>query len=220
MPKPTIAIIGLGRIGSALATNFAKSNRPFIAASKDINEAKEAVKKWDNNAMPSDIPNAVKQADIIILPIPFEGVVPFLKEYANDLEGKIIVDPTNPFRVDQEEIKKGIYKFIKIIGEKGSGGEINAAALPENAKLVKTFGTMGFNKLESEAFRSPERAPIFFANDDTSINSIIEEMITDEGFAPLRVGGINQSIRIEIDGDLYNTSLPQNISLAEAKSRI
>ena len=73
--------------------------------------------------------SAVKNADIVILSIPFEAIAGFMEEYTSDLEGKIIVDPSNPIAPD----KKGGFK--KVIGEKESAGEINTSALPKNARL-------------------------------------------------------------------------------------
>jgi predicted dinucleotide-binding enzyme len=134
-----VAVIGLGNIGQAVAGNLAKSNRKFIAADRNLEKAKELSEKW--NAEPSDIPAAVKNADIVVLAIPFETIGGFMKEYATDLEGKIIVDPSNPIAPAENG------GFKKIIGENESAGEINSKFLPANAKLVKTLGTLGAGTL-------------------------------------------------------------------------
>jgi predicted dinucleotide-binding enzyme len=157
------------------------------------------------------VADAVKKADIVILAIPFGGVVPLLKENAAALEGKIIIDPSNPFKFENGDFKK-------IIGEKETAGEINAAATPKNAKFVKALGTLGAENLSAAAFRSPKKATLFYASDDTSVNQTIEQLIKELGFDPLRVGNIDQSIRIEIHGDLHQvTALPDPVSLEEAK---
>jgi predicted dinucleotide-binding enzyme len=123
-----VAVIGLGNIGQAVAANLSKSNRLFIAADRNVEKAKNLSANWGTSAQPSDIPSAVKNADIVILAIPFEAIAGFIKEYASALERKIIVDPSNPIAPDE----KGGFK--KVIGEKESAGEINATALPKNAK--------------------------------------------------------------------------------------
>lgn len=210
--KPQIAIVGFGRIGQALASDFSKSNRPFIASGNNLEEVSEASKKWNGLARPLDTAVAVKEADIIILAIPFVAILPFFRANAASLEGKIIIDPSNPYTM-----KDG--KFSKLIGMSESAGEINASALPKGAKMAKALGTLGFDNLSAFAYQSPERATLFYATDDASINETIEQVIHDLGFDALRIGGIDQSIRIEIEGDLHQLyTLKGPVRLSEAKN--
>jgi predicted dinucleotide-binding enzyme len=44
---------------------------------------------------------------------------------------------------------------------------------------------------------------LFYASDDQGAGNVVAELIKASGFAPVRVGGINQSIRIEAFGDLH-----------------
>jgi len=192
-----VAVIGLGNIGQAVAANLSKSNRFFIAADRSVEKAKNLSANWGISVQPSDIPSAVKNADIVILAIPFEAIAGFMKEYASDLEGKIIVDPSNPIAPDE----KGGFK--KVIGEKESAGEINATALPKDAKLAKALGTLGAATLSGSAYQAPDKAVLFYATDDNEINETIEQLITDNGFNAVHVGGLNQSLRIEVFGDLH-----------------
>lgn len=192
-----VAVIGLGNIGQAVAANLSKSNRSFIAADRNVEKAKTLSANWGTSAQPSDIPSAVKNADIVILSIPFEAIAGFMKEYASDLEGKIIVDPSNPIAPDE----KGGFK--KVIGEKESAGEINASALPKNAKLAKALGTLGAATLTGSAYQAPNKAVLFYATDENEINKTIEQLINDNGFDAVPVGGLNQSLRLEVFGDLH-----------------
>ncbi len=192
-----VAVIGLGNIGQAVAANLSKSNSSFIAADRNVEKAKNLSANWGTSAQPSDIPSAVKNADIIILAIPFEAIAGFMKEYVTDLEGKIIVDPSNPIAPDE----KGGFK--KVIGEKESAGEINATALPKNAKLAKALGTLGAATLSGSAYQAPAKAVLFYATDNNEIDETIEQLISDNGFDAVRIGGLNQSLRIEVFGDLH-----------------
>jgi 8-hydroxy-5-deazaflavin:NADPH oxidoreductase len=44
---------------------------------------------------------------------------------------------------------------------------------------------------------------LFYASDDRDAGNAVAELIKSSGFAPLRVGGIDQSIRLEVFGDLH-----------------
>lgn len=208
-----VAVIGLGNIGQAVAGNFATSNTSFIAADRSSEKAKELAEKW--NAKPNDIATAVKDADIVILAIPFETIGGFLKEYSTDLEGKIIIDPSNPIAPDENG------GFKKIIGENESAGEINASYLPKNAKLVKAFGTLGVASLAGSSHQTPEKAVLFYANNDETIDAEIEKLIQENGFDALKIGGLDQSIRIEVFGDLHEFgALGKTVTIEEAKQKI
>ena len=194
--KSKVAVIGLGNIGTAVVTNLVKGDRPVIVADRTIEKAKTLSQKLGSLAQPLDISAAIKEADIIVFAVWFTAIKELLHQYATELEGKIIVDPSNPIAPDE----KGGFK--KIIGDKESAGEIIAELLPENAKMAKALGTLGVASLANAAFQKPANV-LFYATDDASINADIEQLIRDNGFEPLRVGGIDQSIRIEVFGDLH-----------------
>lgn len=194
--KSKVTVIGLGNIGTAVATNLVKGNRAVIVADRTIEKAKKLSQKLGNLAQPMDIAAAIKEADIIVFAVWFSAIKKLLHQYAKELEGKIVVDPSNPIAPDE----KGGFK--KIIGDKESAGEIIAELLPKNAKLAKALGTLGVASLTNAAFQQPGRV-LFFAAEDASINADIEQLIRDNGFDAVYVGGIDQSIRIEVFGDLH-----------------
>ena len=108
----------------------------------------------------------------------------------------------------------------KVIGEKQSAGEINASALPENARLVKALGTLGVASLTNAAHQTPERAVLFYATDENEINESIEQLIADIGFDAVWVGGLNQSLRLEVFGDLHEFgALGKVVTKTEAISK-
>jgi len=212
---PKVAIIGLGNIGRILATNFTSGNRPVILASRDVSAAHNLAEELGSQAQPMNIAQAVREADVIIPTIWFASIREFLHSYASELAGKIIIDVSNPIAPD------GTGGFVKTIGVTESAGQLNAAELPSGAKLAKAFGTLGAASLASASGQQPELAVLFYATDDRSIDPQIEELIRDAGFAPLRVGGLDQSIRLEVFGDLHEFgALGNTVTLAEATEAI
>jgi 8-hydroxy-5-deazaflavin:NADPH oxidoreductase len=209
--KLKVAVIGLGNIGTAVATNLVKGNRSVIIADRTIEKANVLAQNLGSLAQPALIADAIKQADIIVFAIWFNAIKELLGTYSKELEGKIIVDPSNPIAPDENG------GFKKIIGEKESAGEILSALLPANAKLVKALGTLGVASLAGAAFQQPANV-LFYATDDTTINAVAEELIRDNGFEPVRIGGIDQSIRIEVFGDLHEFgALGKTVTLNEVK---
>jgi predicted dinucleotide-binding enzyme len=132
-----VTIIGLGTIGRVLATNLTKGNRSVILAARELSTAQNLANELGSLARPLAITAAIEEADILILSIWFPSIQEFFQQYASQLEGKIIIDPSNPIAPD------GKGGFVKTIGESQSAGQILSGLLPKGAKLAKAFGTLG-----------------------------------------------------------------------------
>lgn len=210
-----VAIIGLGNIGKAIATNLVKGNHSVILASRDNGKSKALAEQLGDLATTKEIEDAIREADVIIPAIYFTALKEFFQTHSKELDGKIIVDVSNPIAPD------GNGNFKKIIEEKESAGKILSDLIPKNAKLIKAFGTLGAGSLLNSAFNESDKKVLFYASDSTNSNQQIEELITSSGFVPFNVGGIEQSIKIEVFGDLHELgALGKPVTLAEAKSKI
>jgi len=190
------AIIGLGNIGARIAKNLMVGGESIIVAARDLAKAKALAKTLGVEAEAMSIADAVKTADVVILGIWFEIIKEFVVAHRASLVGKIIVDPSNPIAPD------GKGGFTKIIPSDQSSGQIIARLLPEGAELVKAFGTLGAGSLEAAARRKPEPAVLFYATDYPEAGRVVAKLITASGFAPVNVGGVDQSVRIEAFGEL------------------
>lgn len=213
--KSKVAVIGPGNIGTVVATNLVKGARSVIVADRTFEKANELAQKSGSLAQPKEIAAAIKEADIIILTIWFDAIKELFNTYAKELDGKIIIDPSNPIAPDENG------GFKKIIDKDQSSGEILSSLLPKGAKLAKALGTLGAASLSKAAFQQPDKAVGFYATDDASINTAIEDLIRDNGFEPLRAGGLGQSIRIEVFGDLHEFgALGKTVTRSEATEKI
>jgi len=99
-------------------------------------------------------------------------------------------------------------------------GKILKALLPTGVTLVKALGSLGAASLAREAFQNPHKV-LFYASDDKTANNAIEAMIKDSGFEPVFIGAINQSIKMEVFGDLHEfDALGKAVALAELKQTV
>ena len=193
----TVAIIGTGNIGSRLAANFAAGGQDFLLADRDQDAARKIASGLDGHAEVVSIDEAVGRADVLVVCLWMDAFEQFIAQHGARLAGKVIVDPSNPVGPDGQ----GGYR--KVIGEQESSGQILAALLPAGARLVKAFGTLSAPTLSSAARREPERAVQFYAADDDAAGDLVADLIRAGGYEPVRVGGLDQSIRIEAFGDLH-----------------
>jgi len=211
----TVAIIGTGNVGSGLAANFAAGGQDFLLAGRDQEAAAKLASDLDGHAEAVSIDEAIDRADVLVFAVWLDAFEQLTGQYGERLAGKVIVDPTNPVGPD------GAGGYHKIIGEQESSGQILAGLLPSGARLVKAFGTLSAPTLSTAERREPERAVQFYAADDTAAGDLVAELIRTGGYEPIRVGGLDQSIRIEMFGDLHEYgALGRVVTKSEALAAI
>jgi len=211
----TVAIIGAGNIGSRLAADFAAGGQDFLLAGRDAEAARKIASDLDGHAEVVSVNEAVERAGVLVVAVWLDDFRQFIAQYGQQLAGKVIVDPTNPVGPDSD----GNYR--KIIPEQESSGQILAGLLPTGARLVKAFGTLSAPTLSAAARQEPERAVQFYAADDDAAGDLVAGLIRAGGFEPVRVGGLDQSIRIEMFGDLHEYgALGRTVTRTEALKAI
>ena len=193
----TVAIIGTGNIGGILAADFAAGGQDFLLAGRDQQAAQKIAADLGGQAEAVSVDEAIDRAGVLVIAVWLDAFEQFIAQYGERLAAKVIVDPTNPVGPDG----KGGYH--KVIGESESSGQILAGLLPAGARLVKAFGTLSAPTLAAAARREPDRAVLFYAADDEAAGDLAAELIRTAGYEPVRVGGLDQSIRIEMYGDLH-----------------
>jgi 8-hydroxy-5-deazaflavin:NADPH oxidoreductase len=211
----TAAIIGTGNIGSTLAANFAAGGLDFLLAGRDQDTARKIASDLDGHAEVVSVDKAVDRADVLVIAVWLPDFEQLIAQYGERLAGKVIVDPTNPVGPDSD----GNYR--KVIGDQESSGQILARLLPAGARLVKAFGTLAAPTLSAAARQEPERAVLFYAADDAAAGDLVADLIHASGFEPVRVGGLDQSIRIEMFGNLHEYgALGRTVTKSEALKAI
>jgi 8-hydroxy-5-deazaflavin:NADPH oxidoreductase len=193
----TVAIIGTGTIGGELAANFAAGGQDFLLADRNQDAAAKLTAGLGGHAEAVSIDQAIDRAGVLVIALWLDAFEQVIARYGDRLAGKVIVDPSNPVGPD------GAGGYRKVIGEQESSGQLLAGLLPPTARLVKAFGTLSAPTLAAAARREPERAVQFYAADDAAAGDLVAELIRAGGFEPVRVGGLDQSIRIEMFGDLH-----------------
>jgi len=192
-----VAIIGTGTIGSTLAAEFAAGGQGFLLAGRDQQASSKVAEGLGGHAEAVSVDEAVDRADVLVVAVWLDDFRQLIAHYGGRLAGKVIVDPSNPVGPD------GAGGYRKVIGEQESSGQILAGLLPAGARLVKAFGTLSAPSLAAASRQEPDRAVLFYAADDDAAGDLVAGLIRTAGFDPVLVGGLDQSIRIEMYGDLH-----------------
>ncbi len=202
----TTAVIGTGGIGSVIARHLASGGEAVRLSSADDESARKlAADIGGAAAVATDNRDALLGADAVVLALRFGVLKGVIDEIDGPLGDKLLVVPSNPVGLDAQG------NVERLLPKGQSSGEVVAGWLPTQARLVMAFGTLSADLFESASHRSPERAVLFDATDDDRVDEDVERLIRTAGFDPMRVGGVEQSSRLEVGGDLHDlvVGLPQ-----------
>jgi predicted dinucleotide-binding enzyme len=207
----TIAIIGTGGIGSVIARQLASGGETLRLSSADNESARMLAAEIGRAAVVAvDNRDALQGAYAIVLALRFSVLKGVIDEIADALTDKLVVVPSNPFGIDAQG------NVSRLLPKGQSSGEVVAGWLPAGARLAMAFGALSADLFESSGNRSPAPAVLFYATDDNSAGEEVKRLIRAAGFEPMKVGGIQQSSRFEVGGDLHDLV----ITPAEARSLI
>ena len=207
----TTAVIGTGGIGSVIARELASGGETLRLASADNKSARMLAAEIGRAAIVAvDNDDALRGADAVVLALRFAVLKGVIDEIADALTGKLVVVPSNPVGIDAQG------NVPRLLPEGQSSGGVVAGWLPAGARLAMAFGTMSADLSESSSHRSPEPAVLFYVTDDDRAGQEVERLIRTAGFEPVKAGGIKQSGRLEVGGDLHDLV----VGPAEARSLI
>jgi 8-hydroxy-5-deazaflavin:NADPH oxidoreductase len=207
----TTAIIGTGGLGSVIARLLASGGEALRLSSADKESAQRLAADIGRAVVVAvDNRDALQGADAVVLALRFGALKSVIDEVGDPLIDKIVVVPSNPLTTDAQG------NVVRVLPEGQSSGEVVARWLPAGARFAMAFGTMSADLLESSSNRSPEPAVLFYATDDDGAGEEIERLIQSAGFEPAKVGGIEQSGRLEVGGDLHD----RIVGPAEARSLV
>src|SRR4051812_18529130 len=96
------AIIGVGRIGSALARDLVGGGERVVLAARDESHARELADELGESATAAPVEEAIAGADVVVLAVWFDTMQELIREDAYRLEGKVVVDPSNPMTMGED----------------------------------------------------------------------------------------------------------------------
>jgi 8-hydroxy-5-deazaflavin:NADPH oxidoreductase len=195
----TTAIIGTGGLGSVIARQLAAGGETLRLSSADTESARTLAAQIGGAAVVAvDNRDALQGADAVVLALRFTVLNAVIDQIGDPLARKVVVVPSNPVSADRQG------HISRVLPKGQSSGKTVAGWLPAGAPLAMAFGTLSAGLFESSANRSPEPAVLFYATDDDRAGEEVQRLIRTAGFEPVKAGGVEQSGRLEVGGDLHD----------------
>jgi 8-hydroxy-5-deazaflavin:NADPH oxidoreductase len=205
----TTAIIGTGTLGSAIATELAAGGEALRLSSADVDSARKLAAAVGGDAVvAADNLDALRGADAVVLALRFGVLESVFAEISGSLADKVVVVPSNPLTTDAQG------NVVRVLPAEQASGPVVAGWLPEGSHLALAFGTMSADLFKASSNRSPEKAVLFYVTDDDRASEGVEKLIRRAGFEPVKAGGLGQSGRLEVGGELHDLV----VGLSEARS--
>ena len=182
----TISVIGTGGMAAAIGGLAAKAGHTVEVMSRDVVKARALAEQIGAGATTGTF-GAAPAGDIVILAVPYSAVLAVVKQYGEELAGKLLVDITNP-------IKSDFSGFLT--PEDSFGAQEIAKAAPADAKVVKAFNSQFSHVL---AAGPAEGLPldVFLAGDDSQAKARVSAFIESLGLRPMDVGQLPMARTLE-----------------------
>jgi 8-hydroxy-5-deazaflavin:NADPH oxidoreductase len=175
-----IGILGSGLMGGTLGTIFARAGHEVVFSyARSEAKLKALASEAGGNARSGTPAEAARQADVLLLAVPWSRVNEVLKQ-VGDVAGKVILTCSLPMNPNNTALA---------IGHTTSGAETLAAKVPK-AKVVCAFNTVPSEVLPGVfAARHKARKPsLVYCGDDSGGKAIAVQLIQDAGFDPVDAG--------------------------------
>jgi 8-hydroxy-5-deazaflavin:NADPH oxidoreductase len=183
----TLAIIGIGNVGGALAEQSARHGYDVILAVRAVpSEKAEALRAKNPRLQIMLVHEAVQRANIILLATPFSAVKEALSGLL--LEGKILIDCTNP-------VGPGLTHGLNSLT---SGSEFVAQYAP-SARVVKCFTIYGYENFIETAYPGygSLKPAMLIAGDDVTAKKHTADLCAAIGFEAVDCGPLSSSVHLE-----------------------
>jgi predicted dinucleotide-binding enzyme len=174
-----IGFIGSGKVAQALG-------KLLLAAGQEVSfGTRAATAALDARTVSLE---QATEAEVVILAVPFLATRDVLPRLVKRLEGKVVIDATNPVNADWSPM---------LLGQESSGGEEVARALP-GARVVKAFNTIFADVMrEDRLIREGGRVTCFVATDDAAAGQVALGLASTAGFSARLVGGLHVARQLE-----------------------
>ena len=182
-----VTIIGAGNMGTAIAGIAARGGNAVQVLTKDPQKASAAIPAAAHGTVGEPI-----TGDIVILALPYAAVADVLSQYEGVLEGKVIVDITNP-------VDFATFDAL-VVPVDSSAAQVIAASLP-GSSVLKAFNTT-FAATLSSGTVGGQRTTVLITGDDAGAKAALAGVIEAGGLRTVDVGSLRRAHELEALGFL------------------
>ena len=179
-----VAIIGAGNVGSALAAAAVKQGHTVTISAAHPEHAADVAAQVGATGVGSNA-EAARDADVIVLAIPYSAAAAVVDEIADVADGKVIVDSTNPLNATYSDLETSGTSAAEQLQQRAAG-----------AHVVKAFNTV-FASRHHEPAENGVPLDAFHAGDDAAAKEQVAELARSLGYRPIDAGNLRMARTLE-----------------------
>jgi hypothetical protein len=202
-----ITIVGAGNMGRGIGTRAVAGGHEVEIVDRDPAEAQKLAEELGGSATALE-PGAAFGGEIVVLALYYPGIKDAVREYADQLAGKVVVDITNPVNAES---------WDSLATPPGSSSAEEVEQLvPQATAVVKAFNTTFAGTLVAGEVAG-QQLDVLIAGDDAEAKRKVSQLVSDAGLRPIDVGPLRRAQQLEHLGFLHiSLQEPRNLGFGSA----
>ncbi|MCG0069105.1 NAD(P)-binding domain-containing protein [Streptomyces tricolor] len=189
-----IGVLGTGSMADALATHWVRAGHEVTIGGRDAHKAERLATRIGGGAKPGSLRAAAESGqEVVLAALPFGAGADVAGELRAALEGKVLLDCSNP-----------VGPGFRLLTEGGPSAARRLAAAAPGAHVVKAF-----NLCHEDVWRM--RPPVFdgrplavpICGDDETALARVRALVRDVGCEPVAGGGLERAGLLEATAALF-----------------
>ena len=181
----SISIIGTGNMASALAGRALAGGNAVEIIGRNPSKAEELVAALGGATVGTT--GTAPAGDMVILAVPYASAAAVVGEYGDALDGKVVIDITNPITPD-------LSGFLTLQGT--FGAQEIAKDAPAGAHVVKAFNTLPSDVVAAGSAEG-RALDVFIAGDDAEAKVSVSAFVESLRMRPLDTGPLSMARGLE-----------------------
>jgi NADPH-dependent F420 reductase len=188
-----VTIVGAGNMGRGIGTRVVAGGHQVEIIDRDPAEAQQLAKDLGGAATGLD-PGSRFGGEVVVFAVYYPGIKEAVRQYADQLAGKVVVDITNP--VDTQT-------WDRLATPPGtSSAEEVQQLVPQGTPVVKAFNTTFAGTLVPGEVGG-QQLDVLIAGDDAAAKQKVSQLASDGGLRPVDVGPLSRAQQLEQLGFLH-----------------
>jgi 8-hydroxy-5-deazaflavin:NADPH oxidoreductase len=186
-----ITVIGTGNMGHAITTRALAGNHSVTLLGTETAKAEAVAGQLSGDVRAGQVGDPLV-GDVVVLAVWDAAVDDIISRYQDQLDGKIVIDITNPIDVDA---------FEPLELAAGSAAQEIAGKAP-GARVVKAFNTT-FAATVADGRVAGEPLDVLIASDDEEAKETVSRLVSESGLRPIDAGPLRRARELEALGYLH-----------------
>ncbi|MGH3113822.1 MAG: NADPH-dependent F420 reductase [Gaiellaceae bacterium] len=197
-----VTIVGAGSMGRGVGSLAVAGGNDVEIVDRDPAEAQKLADELGGSATALE-PGAPFGGELVVLALYYPGIKDAVREYADQLAGRVVVDITNPVNTET---------WDRLATAPGSSSAEEVQELvPQGTPVVKAFNTT-FASTLVEREVAGQQLDVLIAGDEEEAKRKVSQLVSDGGLRPVDVGPLGRAQQLEHLGFLH-ISLQQPLGL-------